>query len=145
MNYWLMLLLLALVLSPLSLLMPSRRQRGRMDVRLQARRMGLAMQLSPQQWPHWMVQAPPDSCPHYHRARRRGSKDTWCYWQAEPGVWLNKWREPCDSTLLLEQLRGLPGDVYKVEANERMLAVWWGERGGQDALERVAEFLKSQA
>ncbi|WXL24174.1 hypothetical protein WG219_12560 [Ectopseudomonas mendocina] len=145
MNVWLMLLLLAVVLSPLSLLMPSKRQRGRMDVRLEARRMGLAMQLSREQWPHWMSQTAPDSCPHYHRARRRGSNDSWCYWQSEPGQWLNKWREPCEDATLLEQLLVLPGDVYKVEANAKVLALWWGERGGSEALEKVAAFIKARA
>jgi hypothetical protein len=92
-----------------------------------------------------MSQSPPDSCPHYHRARRPGSNDSWCYWQQEPGKWLNKWREACDNPALLEQLKALPGDVYKVEAGEQVLALWWGERGGADALAKIASFLKAYA
>jgi hypothetical protein len=145
MNLWLLLLLLAVMLSPLAWLAPSRRQRGQMDVRLQARRMGVAMQLAPQQWPHWLLRQPPDSCPQYHRARRRGQVDTWCYWQTEPGQWVNKWREPCADTALLAQLMTLPVDAFKVEATAQMLAICWGERGEAQALESVVEFLNVKA
>jgi len=145
MSLWLVVLLLACVLSPLVWLVPSRRQRGQMDVRLQARRLGVAMQLSPQEWPHWLVRQPPHSCPQYHRARRRGQQDNWCYWQSEPGVWLNKWREPCVDDALLGQLQVLPADVFKVEATAQMLAVCWGERGGAEALQKVVDFLQANA
>lgn len=145
MTPWIVLLLLALVLSPLSWLMPSRHQRGRMDVRLQARRMGMAMQLAPQEWPHWLAQEPPNPCPQYHRARRRGQRDCWCYWQAEPGRWLNQWREPCGDASLAEQLAALPGDVFKAEATAQMVALCWGERAQPDALQKIADFLQAHA
>lgn len=145
MTPWLILLLLAFVLSPLSWLIPSRRQRGQMDVRLQARRMGLAMQLSRQQWPHWLTPEPPSSCAQYHRARRRGHLDNWCYWQAEPGAWVNQWREPCADQVLAEQLARLPADVFKVEASPQMIALYWGEREQADALQRIADFLLARA
>lgn len=145
MNPWLLLLLVAVLLSPLVWLVPSRHQRGQMDVRLQARQMGVAMQLSRQEWPHWLPRQPPGSCPQYHRARRRGQVDSWCYWQLEPGQWVNKWREPCADQALLEQLQGLPADVYKVEATTQMLAVCWGERGAREALEAIVAFLKAHA
>lgn len=145
MSPWIVLLLLAFVLSPLSWLIPSRRQRGQMDVRLQARRMGLAMQLSSQQWPHWLSQNPPGTCAQYHRARRRGHGDTWCYWQAEPGAWVNQWREPCSDQELAAQLASLPVDVYKVEASAQMIALYWGERAQADALQRIADFLMARA
>jgi hypothetical protein len=145
MSLWLVVLLLAFILSPLAWLVPSRRQRGQMDVRLQARRLGVAMQLSPQEWPHWLVRQPPYSCPQYHRARRRGREDSWCYWQSEPGVWLNKWREPCVDEALLEQLQALPVDVFKVEATAQMLGVCWGERGDAEALQRIVDFLQAKA
>jgi hypothetical protein len=143
MTPWIVLLLLALVLSPLSWLMPSRHQRGRMEVRLQARRMGLAMQLARQEWPHWMAQELPNPCPQYHRARRRGQRDSWCYWQVEPGKWLNQWREPCGDASLAEQLAALPGDVFKAEATAQMVALCWGERAQPDALQRIADFLQA--
>lgn len=145
MSPWIVLLLLAFVLSPLSWLIPSRRQRGQMDVRLQARRMGLGMQLSSQQWPHWLTREPPGTCAQYHRARRRGHRDSWCYWQAAPGAWLNQWREPCTDEALAAQLACLPADVYKVEASVQMVAVYWGERGQADALQRIADFLLARA
>lgn len=145
MSPWFLLLLLVCLLSPLSWLVPSRRQRGQMDVRLQARRMGVAMQLSRQEWPHWLLREAPLSCPQYHCARRRGQPDTWCYWQIEPGQWVNKWREPCAEEALLTQLQVLPADAFKVEATEQMVSVYWGERGGQDALEKIADFLKKKA
>jgi hypothetical protein len=145
MTPWILLLLLALVLSPLSWLIPSRHQRGRMDVRLQARRMGVAMQLARQEWPHWFAQEPPSPCPQYHRARRRGQHDCWCYWQVEPGKWLNQWREPCVDVPLAEQLAALPVDVFKVEATAQMVALYWGERPQPDALQTIADFLQARA
>jgi len=128
MTLWIVLLLLVVGLSPLTLLIPSRHQRGRMDVRMQARRMGLGMQLSRQEWPHWLTQEPPSPCAQYHRGRRRGQVDTWCYWQLEPGNWVNQWREPCPDGGLAEQLARLPGDVYKAEASTQMVSICWGER-----------------
>lgn len=145
MTPWILVVLLAVVLSPLAWLVPSRRQRGQMDVRLQARRLGVAMQLSRQEWPHWLERQPPDTCPQYHRARRRGQVDTWCYWQTEPGQWVNKWREPCADTVLLAQLQALPADVFKAEASAQMLALCWGERGDGEALQKIVAFLQQQA
>lgn len=145
MSPWIVLLLLAFVLSPLSWLIPSRRQRGQMDVRLRARRMGLGMQLSSQDWPHWLSRQPPASCPQYHRVRRRGNQDCWVYWQAEPGSWLNRWREPCADEALAKALAALPADVFKVEVNTQMIALYWGENGQDDALQRIADFLQERA
>ena len=145
MTLWIVLLLLACVLSPLAWLIPSRAQRGQMDVRLRARRMGLAMQLSRQEWPHWLETKPPSACAQYHLGRRRGQVDSWCYWQVEPGRWLNRWREPCAEASLAEQLARLPADVFKVEATPQMVALCWGERGQGDALQSVCDFLRARA
>ncbi|KAF1054697.1 MAG: hypothetical protein GAK43_00739 [Stenotrophomonas maltophilia] len=145
MNLWWAILLLALVLSPLTWLVPSRKQRGQMDLRLQARRLGLAMQMAKQDWPHWLERQPPRSCAQYHCPRRRGRVDAWVYWQSEPGVWLDRWREACADPTLLEALRGLPGDVFQVEATAQYLALYWGERGDASALQRVADFMQQQA
>lgn len=144
MTFWLVAFLLLAVLSPLVWLLPSKGQRGRMDLRLQARRMGLAMQLSRQDWPHWLPQEPPGSCAQYHRPRLRG-RDAWCYWQSEPGVWLNQWREPCEDAALLAHLQALPKDVYKIEASSQMVALYWGERGNAEDLARIAGVLKALA
>jgi hypothetical protein len=144
-TFWIVLLLLALLLSPLAWLLPSRRQRGQMEYRLAARRMGLSMQLSRQEWPHWMPRTPPDPCAQYHRPRFAGHADTWCYWQAEPGIWLDQWREPCSDAALAEQLAQLPADVFKVEAGPQMIALCWGERSGAETLQRIASLLKALA
>ncbi|WP_375738425.1 hypothetical protein [Pseudomonas boanensis] len=144
MTFWIVLLLLLAVLSPLVWLLPSKRLRGRMELRLEARRMGLAMQLSRQEWPHWLKEEPPGSCAQYHRARLRG-RDSWCYWQDGPGAWVNQWREPCADARLLAHLAGLPADVYKVEASAQMIALWWGERGTVENLQQIAKALKALA
>ena len=77
MTVWIVVSILALVLSPLAWLRPSRSQSGRMGLRMEARRMGLAMQLAPQEWPHWLEPEPPTSCAQYHRPRRSTKPDVW--------------------------------------------------------------------
>lgn len=145
MSPWIPILLIAFALSPIVWLVPSKRQRSQGDIRVQARRMGLPMQLMPQDWPYWLEPLPPSPCPQYYSAGRRAHKDSWCYWQNGEGQWLNKWREPCVDPELLAQLRLLPGDVYKAEASEQMVALYWGERGSGDALQCIADFLKARA
>ena len=49
MTVWIVVSILAVVLSPLVWLRPSRQQSGRMALRMEARRIGLAMQLAPQE------------------------------------------------------------------------------------------------
>ena len=49
MTVWLVVSILLVVLSPLAWLRPSRAQSGRMALRMEARRIGLAMQLAPQE------------------------------------------------------------------------------------------------
>ncbi len=145
MTGWIVLALLVFALSPLVWLVPSRRQRGQMDVRLQARRLGLAMQLAREEWPYWLSKTPPNPCPQYHSPRPRGRQDSWCYWQSEPGKWLNKWQEPCTDASLSEQLATLPADVYKAEATPQMIALFWGERAQPESLPAIAAFLKGRA
>jgi hypothetical protein len=145
MTWWIVLLLVGAALSPLVWLRPSPRQRGQMELRLAARRLGLGMQLSQQDWPHWLTGSPPGSCAQYHRARRPGRDDSWLYWQVAPGQWCNQWREPCTDAVMLERLQGLPADVYKVEAGPQMVVLYWGERGGEEELRRVAEVLAAVA
>lgn len=145
MTVWVIVSILALILSPLAWLLPSRRMSGRMNLRLEARRMGLAMQLSPQTWPHWLPEEPPQTCAQYHRARRKGRVDRWCYWQMAPGVWHNQWREPCADAALLEQFSRLPASVYKVEASDQMIALCWGEKGEVAVLQDIAQVLKALA
>jgi type II secretory pathway pseudopilin PulG len=143
MVWWIVALLMALVLSPLVWLRPSRRQSGQMEARMAARRMGLAMQLSQQAWPHWQSPEPPSTCAQYHRQRRKGRTDAWSYWRSE-GQWLNQWREPCSDAVLMAHLNDLPADVFKAEADGRMIALFWGERDPQ-ALPRIAAALEALA
>lgn len=63
MTVWIVVSILLVVLSPLAWLRPSRVQSGRMALRMEARRLGLAMQLAPQEWPHWLGQQPPNPAP----------------------------------------------------------------------------------
>jgi hypothetical protein len=142
MNLWWMLFLLAALLSPLAWLVPSRAQLGAMDVRMQARRLGLSMQLSGQDWPHWFERTVPRSCAQYFLLRKAGNLPQWCYWQVEPGTWLDKWREPCADEYLLEHLRRLPPDAYKVEAGVQLVSVYWGEKGGVQDLPQILDFLR---
>lgn len=145
MTVWLVVSILALILSPLAWLRPSRKQSRQMNLRLEGRRMGLAMQLAPQEWPHWLEKQPPNPCPQYHRARRKGRDDSWCYWQISPGVWWNRYREPCEEPRLLEAFVGLPDSVYKIEADAQMLALFWGERGEDSVLQDIARVLETLA
>jgi hypothetical protein len=112
---------------------------------MEARRMGLAMQLSAQDWPHWLAKEPPSPCAQYHRPRRGSKPSVWAYWQAEPGVWLNQWREPCEDAALLAHFNTLPADVYKVEADQQMITLYWGEKGEAEVLQRIAAVLKALA
>jgi hypothetical protein len=141
MSEWVVLFLIAVVISPLAWLVPSRRQLGSMEVRLQARRIGLSMQLSRQDWPHWLERSVPAACAQYYRVRSAARNEQWCFWQIESGTWLDKWREPCGDPDLLEQLRQLPVDVYKAEAGVQLVAVYWGEKGGTQELQRIHDFL----
>ena len=145
MTVWVVVSILALILSPLAWLRPSRNQSGRMALRMEARRMGLNMQLAPQQWPHWLPKEPPSPCPQYVRPRRQGRADSWSYWQTAPGTWLNQWREPCADPVLAEHFARLPESVYKVEAGPQMIALYWGERGETAVLQDIASVLKALA
>ncbi|WP_017939232.1 hypothetical protein [Zestomonas thermotolerans] len=142
---WIILALLFLLLSPLVWLRPSARQNARMNLRLEARRMGLAMHLARQDWPHWMPGPPPSPCPQYSRARRSGHADAWCYWQPEAGRWVSQWGEPCTDETLAQHLASLPADVYKIEADRQMIALYWGERGDAETLRRIAALLDALA
>src|SRR3546814_11351466 len=89
MTVWLVVSVLLVVLSPLAWLRPSRVQSGRMALRMEARRLGLAMQLAPQEWPHWLGQQAPNPCAQYHRPRRGKQPAIWPYWHTAPGVGVN--------------------------------------------------------
>jgi hypothetical protein len=144
-NGWVAVLLLAVALSPLAWLAPSRREKAAMGLRMQARRMGLAMQLVRRNWPHWLPLEPPGSCAQYYRLRRKGRTDAWRCWQIARGEWVNDWREPLDDAALLEHLQGLPADVFMVEADPQVVSLYWGERGVQSDLDSVSRVLERLA
>jgi len=145
MTVWIVVSILAVVLSPLAWLRPSRRQSGLIALRMEARRMGLAMQLAPQEWPHWLGQEPPNPCPQYHRPRRSGQPVCWSYWQIAPGNWVNQWREACVDEPLLKHFQALPAGVFKVEADKQMIALYWNERGEVSVLQDIASVLTALA
>lgn len=145
MTVWIVLSIICVMLSPLVWLRPSRHASGKMALRMEARRMGLAMQLAPQEWPHWLSRQPPNPCAQYHRPRRGTQSASWAYWQSEPGKWLNRWREPCEDPVLLAHFDSLPGDVYKVEADAQMIALYWAEKGEPEVLHRISAVLKALA
>lgn len=143
MNIWIVLLIGFLILSPLTWLRPSRHQQGQMSVRMEARRLGISMQLMPQKWPHWLEQNPPLNCPQYARARPRGALNAWAYWQKTPGQWVDQWQEPCTDSLLLGQLALLPSDAYKVALTLQQVMVFWGEQGSTQTLPQIDAFLNA--
>lgn len=77
MTTWLVILLPAVMLSPLAWLMPSNRQ-ARQDGPHASRRAVSAWpaQLARQDWPHWLESAWRTSCAQFHRPRRRG-REAW--------------------------------------------------------------------
>ena len=46
---------------------------------------------------------------------------------------------------LLTQLKKLPANVYKVEADKQMIVLVWGEKGDVDNLKAIDEVLKALA
>ena len=111
----------------------------------QLQRIGLAMQLAPQEWPHWLAQEPPNPCAQYHRPRRGTQPACWTYWQKSPGVWVNQWQEVCEDPALLNHFEKLPGNVFKVEADKQMIALYWGEKGEASDLLAIDKLLKALA
>jgi hypothetical protein len=63
----------------------------------------------------------------------------------EPGVWVNQWREPCVDEKLLPHFATLPANVYKVEADKQMIALYWGEKGEASDLLAIDALLKALA
>ncbi|MNH40491.1 hypothetical protein D3C79_1018170 [compost metagenome] len=60
-------------------------------------------------------------------------------------MWLNQWREPCEEPRLAEAFARLPASVYKVEADPRMIALYWTERGDKSVLQDIAHVLDTLA
>ncbi|MGA3802287.1 hypothetical protein ACPCYX_31725, partial [Pseudomonas fluorescens] len=86
-------------------------------LRMEARRTGLAIQLAPQEWPHWLHPEPPSPCAQYHRPRRGSQPVCWSYWQKSQGAWVNHWQEIREDRPLLDRFETLPGNALTVEAD----------------------------
>ncbi|KXU38590.1 hypothetical protein AXE65_00030 [Ventosimonas gracilis] len=140
MLFWLIPLVLLILLSPLLWLLPKKQQGERMQLRLAARRMGLGMQLVSENWPHWMAHAQ-SPCAQYQLPHKKAGAD-WRYWQDAQGQWQNQWREPCADKQLLPLLQQLPVDVYKIASDKQIITLYWGERGGFEALKTIAAVLE---
>ena len=65
--------------------------------------------------------------------------------QKSPGVWVNQWQEVCEDQALLNHFEKLPGNVYKVEADKQMIALYWGEKGEAEVLQQIDATLKALA
>lgn len=63
----------------------------------------------------------------------------------QPGVWWNQWREVCEEPRLCEVFARLPQTVYKVEADTRMIALYWSERGDKSVLQDIAHAFETLA
>ncbi len=117
-----------------------------MALRMEARRIGLGMQLAPQEWPHWLARQPPSPCAQYHRprlgfaCRRLGHIG-----RASLACGSIAGGEVCEDEKLLSHFGTLPADVFKVEADPQMVAVYWAERGEAEILQRINAMLKALA
>lgn len=63
----------------------------------------------------------------------------------EPGVWVNQWREVCVDEKLLPYFATLPDNVYKIEADKQMIALYWGEKGEASVLKDIDTLLRALA
>lgn len=123
-HLWIVIASSSLIISPLILLKPTKRQRKNVDLLNCARLMGLNIKLKSEEWPYWLEFKPPKLCLNFYLLRKNHS-DIWCYWQVSPGKWLNRWREECTSSRLLVEFMKLPQRLYKIEACSQALNVCW--------------------
>ena len=60
-------------------------------------------------------------------------------------MWVNQWQEVCEDRALLNHFEKLPGNVFKVEADKQMIALYWGEKGEATVLQDICAVLKALA
>ncbi|MFP3457925.1 hypothetical protein R0J89_16920, partial [Psychrobacter sp. SIMBA_152] len=60
-------------------------------------------------------------------------------------VWWNQCREPCEEPRLAEAFARLPASVYKVEADPRVIGLYWTERGDKSVLQDIAQVFETLA
>ena len=47
--------------------------------------------------------------------------------------------------MLLDHFEKLPGNVFKVEADKQIIALYWGEKGEAEVLQQIDATLKALA
>lgn len=141
---WLWVVLgLFLIISPAFWLLPSRRQKGQMAMRLAAGRQGIRVSMVRPDWPHWMLDHVANETAQYTWVRKRASQPLVQFWQVSAQIWHNKWREPLEDQDLLVHLQTLPADVWSIEIGPAAVQLTWAERGEVSGLEAVSQVLKS--
>ena len=60
-------------------------------------------------------------------------------------MWVNQWQEICVDEKLLPHFATLPANVFKVEADKQMIALYWGEKGESSDLQAISALLKALA
>lgn len=148
--FWWILLSAVLVLSPMSMLKPTARQKRLVLLRDTARQLGIKVTLTPQLLEpnlklegaayRWLRAADAAPMPGYLCLMRKEA-------DRERGeVWQMGWEliKGQRSFLTLEQqtclsgwLESLPEDVFAVEWGSATLAIWWHERADSTILETI--------
>ena len=129
---------------PAGWLRPSRAQSGRMAMRMEARRIGPGHATGASGVAALAVQEPPNPCAQYHRPRPRQSPvlDLLAEVARDMGQSMAR---ACEDPRLLEHFEMLPADVFKVEADKQMIALYWGRAWRAAVLQDIAAVLKALA
>ena len=172
MTWLLIAFILALIIGPILILLPSPRQKERMAFRAHARTRGISVELCTIEDPHpnpdnylsatGKPLEPVIKCIAYRIVRkrplhwRRILPIEWQLIQTQdarsvdlPAGW--KWNEPVDELpealrrALAKELQRLPDDVITVAESNYIVSVNWREKGGSDALEGVCSFIEKLA
>lgn len=169
MTWLLIVFILALIVGPILILLPSPRQKEQMAFRAEAKARGITVELCTVEDPHPNPESylsatgkpldPVIKCIAYRIARkrplhwRRTPRISWTLIRTQdahsadlPGGW--EWNEPADelpenlTQALAKELPRLPEDVITVAESNYIVSVNWREKGGSDALEGVCSFLE---
>ncbi len=117
-----------------------------MALRMEARRIGLAMQLAPQEWPHWLKQrAAEPLCAILPATTRQHAGNLELLAVGDRVCGLISGVKSATIEKLLPHFATLPANVYKVEADKQMIALYWGEKGEASDLLAIDALLKALA
>ncbi|MBE0507071.1 MAG: hypothetical protein IBX50_10185 [Marinospirillum sp.] len=148
--FWWILLSVVLVLSPMSMLKPTARQKRLILLRDTARQLGIKVTLTPQLLEpglklegaayRWLRAADASPMPGYLcLMRKEPERERGGLWQA--GWELVKGRRSFlteeQQKFLSSWLETLPEDVFAVEWGSATLAIWWHERADSVILEKI--------